>query len=105
MYRTSKIAKIKAKIKKGEYRFTIHATERRIERKISKQEIECAIESGEIIEEYDQDKYSPSCLILGYTKRKRPLHIQCSIDPVWIITCYDPSLEKDKWTEDYKRRK
>ncbi|PXF54103.1 MAG: hypothetical protein C4B58_16210 [Deltaproteobacteria bacterium] len=23
-------------------------------------------------------------------------HVQCSIDPVWIITAYDPTLNSDK---------
>jgi hypothetical protein len=68
------------------------------------EDIECAIEGGEIIEYYPEDKYGPSCLILGYTKKRRPLHIQCSINPVWIVTCYDPSEKKEKWSKDFRRR-
>jgi hypothetical protein len=30
--------------------------------------------------------------------------VQCSIDPVWIITAYDPTLNSDKWDKDFKRR-
>ena len=47
---------------------TVHCLERSIERSIEVEDIECAIESGEIIEYYPEDKYGPSCLILGYTK-------------------------------------
>ena len=35
---------------------------------------------AEVIEEYPADKYSPSCLLLGFTAETRPLHIQVS-DP------------------------
>ena len=83
---------------------TVHCLERSIERSIEVEDIECAIESGEIIEYYPEDKYGPSCLILGYTKKRRPLHIQCSIQPVWIVTCYDPSEKKEKWSKDFRRR-
>ncbi|MEG4054235.1 MULTISPECIES: DUF4258 domain-containing protein [unclassified Microcoleus] len=34
--------------------------------------------AGEVIEEYPDDKYSPSCLIFGLTIANRPLHVQCS---------------------------
>jgi hypothetical protein len=49
-----------------------------------------------IIEDYPNDKYGPSCLVLGYTEAKRPLHIQCSYSSrplVKIITLYQPSPE------------
>jgi hypothetical protein len=90
--------------KKGQYRMTVHCLERSIERSVEVEDIEFAIESGEIIEYYPEDKYGPSCLILGYTKKRRPLHIQCSIQPVWIVTCYDPSEKKEKWSKDFRRR-
>jgi hypothetical protein len=90
--------------KKGQYRLTIHCLERCIERSIEGDDIECAIEGGEIIEYYPEDKYGPSCLILGYTEKRRPLHIQCSINPVWIVTCYDPSEKQTKWSNDFRRR-
>jgi hypothetical protein len=96
---------VKYNVRDGKYRFTIHALERRIERNISRAEIEDAILSGEIIEKYPQDKYIPSCLILGYTKAKRPLHIQVTCNPVWIITCYDPSEKPDEWSSDFKHRR
>jgi hypothetical protein len=33
---------------------------------------------SEVIEDYPEDKYGPSCLILGFTVYGRPLHVQCS---------------------------
>jgi len=60
--------------------------------------------NGEIIECYPEDKYGPSCLVLGKCTRKI-LHIQCSLEPVWIITAYDPTLSPEKWDKDFKMRK
>ncbi|HDH98876.1 MAG TPA: DUF4258 domain-containing protein, partial [Deltaproteobacteria bacterium] len=45
-----KINSVQEGIKQGEYRFTIHALERCIERNISPNEIREAILNGEIIE-------------------------------------------------------
>lgn len=49
--------------------------------------------AGEVIEEYPNDKYGPSCLIFGFTIANRPLHVQCSYPSrplVKIITLYEP---------------
>ena len=57
-----------------------------------------AIVNGAIIEAYPEDKYGPSCLILGKTRPGRPLHVQCSLPPtVWIITLYEP--DPTEWTD------
>ncbi len=60
--------------------------------------------SREIIEEYPDDKYSPSCLIYGKRKRGKNLHIQVSLPPkVVVITMYKPDLEE--WIDYRIRRK
>jgi len=99
------INKIRSQVKEEQYRFTIHAFERCVERNISPQQVKSAIMSGEIIENYPEDKYSPSCLIHGITDDDKILHVQCSMDPVWIITVYDPTLTPEEWSNDYKRRR
>jgi YgiT-type zinc finger domain-containing protein len=59
--------------------------------------------NGEIIEEYPEDKYGPSCLIFGRTRNGRAIHVQCSLPPtIWVITLYEP--EPDEWIEFRKRR-
>ena len=55
---------MRKKVNAGEYRYTIHAFERCVERNISPIEVEEVMLSGEIIEDYPQDKYSRRCLIL-----------------------------------------
>jgi len=101
----SMIEAIKNQVKTGDYHFTMHGFERCVERHISPNEVKYAILSDEIIEEYSEDKYGPSCLIYGITEAKRILHVRCSIDPVWIITAYDPTLNPDRWDKDFKRRR
>jgi len=99
------IEKIKKQVKSGNYRFTLHGFERCVERHISPNEVKHAILSGEVIEEYPEDKYGSSCLIHGVNEEGRILHVQFSIGPVWIITAYDPTLNPDKWDKDFKRRR
>ncbi len=86
------------------YLFTSHASDRAAQRGILSHEIEEAITNGEIIEDYPDDKYGPSCLIMGETDSGRMLHIQVSYAPgVKIITVYEPS--SDEWEADMKTRK
>ena len=98
------IERIKKQVEAENYRFIIHGFERCVERYISPNEVKYAMLSGEVIEDYPKDKYGPSCLIYGVTKEGRILHVQCSIDPVWVITAYDPTLNPDEWETDFKRR-
>lgn len=92
-------------IKQGDYRLTVHALERCVERVIAPLEIKEAILSGEVIEYYPRDKYGPSCLILGKTGTEKILHVLCSISPVWIITSYEPALKTKEWTDDFRIRR
>ena len=82
-----------AKIRSGQFELSEHAVEQSSIRHISLSEVREAIEDSEIVENYPNDKYGPSCLILGFTQLKRPLHIQCSYPSrplVKIITLYEP---------------
>ena len=97
------IKEIQDKIEKGEYRLSDHAVRMMIKRSIERSEVEDAIKNGEIIEDYPDDKYSPSCLIYGKAKTKRHLHVQVSLPPtVVIITTYEP--DPDEWI-NYKIRR
>ncbi len=87
----------------NEYRISEHAVKRMIKRLIDRSEVEEAIINGEIIEEYPDDKYSPSCLIYGKTKSGRNLHVQVSLPPkVVVITTYEP--ETSEWIDCKIRR-
>jgi hypothetical protein len=87
------IEEIRAKIAKDQFEFSQHAVDQSIIRHISVQEIRQMIADGQVIEDYPDDKYGPSCLIFGFTLKGRPLHIQCSYPSrplVKIITLYEP---------------
>lgn len=95
---------IKRAIVTGRYRYTIHGAKQRIARRIRRYEIEEAISSGEIIEDYPEHHYGAACLLLGKTERGKVLHILCSLQEVVdIITVYEPDLIE--WEEDLKTRR
>ncbi|MCY7285401.1 MAG: DUF4258 domain-containing protein [Cyanobacteria bacterium CAN_BIN43] len=82
----------------GQFEFSRHAFKRVIERNISDREIRAAGANAIVIENYPNDKYSPSCLLLGFTMANRPLHLQVSLaegDFVKIITIYEP--DQTEW--------
>jgi len=99
------IEQLRSKIAANQFEFTKHALDQSILRGITVQEVQGAIKNGEVIEDYPQDKYGPSCLVFGMTKSDRPIHIQCSYpsrEIVKVITLYQPDPEQ--WTE-YKVRR
>ncbi|MDD2922667.1 MAG: DUF4258 domain-containing protein [Anaerolineales bacterium] len=96
---------IRRQLSAGEFEFSRHALKRAVERNISEDEIIQTAEYAEIIEDYPDDKYSPSCLALGFTEKGRPLHLQISFadtPAVRIVTIYEPNPEE--WIEFRKRR-
>lgn len=74
-------------------------------RRINVGEIRDAIARGQIIEDYPDDKYGPTCLILGFATADKPLHIQCSYPSrplIKIITVYEP--DPAHWIDFAQRR-
>ncbi|MEM6838939.1 MAG: DUF4258 domain-containing protein [Cyanobacteria bacterium P01_C01_bin.120] len=105
---------IRQQLQAGSFDFTRHAFKRAIERNISEQEISAAGAVADIIEDYPDDKYAPSALLLGFTQsvgvaalvEHRPLHIQVSridSDSTRIITLYEP--DEQEWINYRIRRK
>lgn len=75
---------IRQQLMQGEFEFSRHAFKRAVERNISELEISQAGAQSQIIEDYPDDKYSPSCLLLGFTGEGRPIHLQVSyIESAW----------------------
>ena len=96
---------VRKQLAAGEFEFSRHAFRRAVERNISEQEIREAGTQAEIIEDYPEDKYSPSTLLLGFTAAGRPLHFQVSFaetDLTKIITMYEPN--PSEWLDYRKRR-
>jgi len=99
------LADIQRQLVAGEFEFSHHAFRRAVERNISEQEIRQAGGMAEIIEDYPDDKYSPSALLLGFTRGGRPLHIQIFFDDTplaKIIAIYEP--DPIEWIDHRLRR-
>ncbi len=99
------IGQIKSELQAGEFEFSLHAFERAVYRDISEQEIREVGEGALIIESYPDDKYGPTCLLLGFTRAGRPLHIQVSLAEtpyLKIVTIYEP--DSREWIAHAVRR-
>jgi hypothetical protein len=87
-----------------EYR--AHALRKMIERNISFDEIDEASGRLDMVKDYEDDTPYPSCLMLGFTKANRPLHVVFAVNhtpqKVYVITVYEP--EKSQWTDGFLRR-
>lgn len=101
---SAEIEPIRERFNKGEFILSLHALKRAAAREIESWQMIEAVNNGEIIEDYPNDKYGPSCLIFGRTNNNRPLHIQVSYPEITkVITVYEPSLQE--WEDDLKTRK
>ncbi len=99
------IEEIRQKFAAGQFEYSKHAADQSILRRITLQELREATAHAEIIEDYPNDKYRPSCLILGFTTNNRALHIQCTYPSrplIKIVTIYEPN--PDEWI-DWKVRR
>ncbi|MDP6630514.1 MAG: DUF4258 domain-containing protein [Kiritimatiellia bacterium] len=100
------LQEIRDKIARRQYELSKHAVDQSILRRITIAELEQAVaKRSEVIEDYPDDKYGPSCLVLGFTRAGRALHVQCSYPTrplVKVVTVYEP--DPDLWI-DFKTRK
>ena len=103
---TALIVEIRYKFAEEQFEFSKHAVDHSILRQIRVQEIREAIANGQVIEDYPEDKYGPSCLICGLTQARRPIHVQCSYPSrslIKIITVYEPNFQR--WNDDFTQRR
>lgn len=66
------LEQVQQQLEGGQFEFSRHALRRAVERNISEQEIREAGARAEVIEDYPDDKYSPSALLPGFTVGGRP---------------------------------
>ena len=103
---TTLMLEIRRKFAEEQFEFSKHAVDQSILRQVRVQEIREAITNGQVIENYPEDKYGPSCLIYGLTRAQRPIHIQCSYPSrllIKIITVYEPNPKR--WNNDFTQRR
>lgn len=87
-------------------KYAEHAVVQMFKRNISTFEVEYAIDSGQIIRNYPDDKPYPSCLVIGYLKEKIThvvIAFNSNKEECIIITAYVPDPEI--WNKDLKSKK
>ncbi|MGD1861620.1 MAG: DUF4258 domain-containing protein [Leptolyngbyaceae cyanobacterium] len=60
---TTLIVEIRHKFAEEQFEFSKHAVDQSILRQVRVQEVREAIANGQVIKNYPEDKYGPSCLI------------------------------------------
>lgn len=89
---------IQEQIRANEYLYTLHADTERRDDGLSTADVEHAVLSGAILEDYPNDPRGPSCLVCGSTE-SQPIHVVCGRNRSgWLvlITVYVPTLPKWK---------
>ena len=96
------LQEIQRLVRQGNYEFSLHAQQERLEENLDVAEIEGAlVGSAEILEDYPNDPRGESCLVLGFAGA-RPVHVVLGWAPrkhdsskrLRVITVYIPSLPK-----------
>jgi len=85
-----------------------HAIAKLVVENFSRQEVERALTSCDIIEDYPvQMRPLPDCLVLGWLVERQPMHAVVAIDEpndrIFVVTVYRPDLKR--WENDYRTRK
>ncbi|MCH8318319.1 MAG: DUF4258 domain-containing protein [Bacteroidetes bacterium] len=93
-----KIEWIQNCIRKSEYYFSKHGEEERQKDNLIIEEVEEALLSGIILENYEDTGRGESCLVAGFTKNGKPVHVVCGVrgNLLVIITVYVPKPPKFK---------
>jgi hypothetical protein len=84
---------ISSKVASGSFEFSKHAVDQMMHREIFVHVVKEALAAPEILEHYPNDKYSPSCLVLGFSSKGKSLHVVCTHPDrefLKIITIYEP---------------
>ena len=97
------LEKIRAQVRQGLVRITQHAHQEMAEEDITWEEVEQAIASAQLLENYPRHRRGACCLICGYTADGRPLHVVCTTSRpmLIIITVYEP--RPPKWVTPVQR--
>jgi len=100
----SVLRRIRAHGETENIRITQHAQQEMVEEGITLDELLEAIASGQILEDYPEHRRGPCCLLNGFTREGRPIHIVCTTaQPMLIvITVYEP--KPPKWVTPLQRR-
>lgn len=92
----------------GVLRYSKHSLEQTIERRISTDHVEDALDCRDVavLEHYPADgrvpgNMSPSCLVLGWNSDRRPIHVIIAYQAIEVVTVYEPT--PPKWVTPTQR--
>jgi hypothetical protein len=98
--------RLREAIQNGMIEWQTHALERMMKRGISREIVKEVLLTGEIIEDYPDEKPFPTALSLGWF-RGEPFHVVTALNPLtgycFVITVYRP--DSDHFGPDYKTRR
>lgn len=80
------------------YRFSRHGDRERQNDALSLLDVEQALRSGRILEQYPDTGRGESCLVVGFSDSGKPIHIVCGRMGDWmvVVTVYIPTPPKFK---------
>jgi hypothetical protein len=72
---------------------------------IAREEVRSVVFDGTVIEDYPEDTRGHSCLMLGFGREGRPIHVVCApkAEYLVIITVYLP--DRRRWMTDWTTRR
>lgn len=84
-------------------KISLHAAEEALAKEITRRDIEAALLTAGLLEDYPDWWLGPSCLVHGQTDSGRDLHLVVSYSrlPITIITAYEP--RPPKWISPTRR--
>jgi len=87
---------IKQCVGDGYYRYSLHGDRERLNDLLSLNDVEQALLSGRILEQYEDSGRGESCLVVGFSDAGKPVHVVCGRMGDWvvIITVYIPMPPK-----------
>ncbi|MHB8481687.1 MAG: DUF4258 domain-containing protein [Nitrospiria bacterium] len=99
------LQKIRLQVDTENVRITLHAQQEMVEEYFKFDEVLEALRNGQILENYPEHRRGACCLIGGFTKKGRPIHIVCTTGQqvLILITIYEP--KPPKWITPTQRRR
>lgn len=93
-------------VRKRRIHWRQHAITRMMQRGIRRDDVMKVLLSGEVIEDYPDDRPFPSALLFDMIE-SRPLHVVVALSPAsqyaYIITVYEP--DPDRFGPDFRTRR
>jgi hypothetical protein len=97
---------IRLAVEVQDYEISLHADAERLADGLTLLQVEAALSSCIVIEEYPNDPRGESCLVMGFTPDGGPVHVVCGRNQsgaLVLITIYIPSFPK--WKDPFTRNR